>query len=54
MKSFAPYDRPREKLNRYGSSVLGDNELLAVILGHGFHRRECPRHRESRAGDRGG
>ena len=35
---LAPHDRPREKLDRLGSSVLGDNELLAVILGHGFHR----------------
>ena len=41
MKSLAPHDRPREKLDRYGSSVLGDNELLAVILGHGFHRENA-------------
>jgi DNA repair protein RadC len=38
MRSLAPHDRPREKLDRLGSSVLGDNELLAVILGHGYHR----------------
>ena len=36
MKSLAPRDRPREKLDRFGSSILGDNELIAVILGHGF------------------
>jgi len=36
MKSLAPHDRPREKLERLGPSGLGDNELLAVILGHGF------------------
>jgi DNA repair protein RadC len=36
MKSLAPHDRPREKLDRFGSGVLGDNELIAVILGHGF------------------
>ena len=41
MKSLAPHDRPREKLDRYGSNVLGDNELLAVILGHGFHRENA-------------
>ena len=41
MKSLAPHDRPREKPDRYGSSVLGDNELLAVILGHGFHRENA-------------
>jgi DNA repair protein RadC len=28
-------DRPREKLDRLGVSALGDNELLAVVLGHG-------------------
>lgn len=38
MRLLALHDRPREKLDRFGSSVLGDNELLAVILGHG-HRR---------------
>ena len=38
MHSLAPHDRPREKLDLLGSSVLGDNELLAVILGHGYRR----------------
>ena len=38
MKSVAPHDRPREKLDRLGSSGLGDNELLAVVLGHGDPR----------------
>lgn len=35
MKHLAPYDRPREKLERLGPGALGDNELLAVILGSG-------------------
>jgi DNA repair protein RadC len=35
MKHLAPYDRPREKLERLGAAALGDNELLAVILGVG-------------------
>jgi DNA repair protein RadC len=35
MKHLAPYDRPREKLERHGSAALGDNELLAVVLGSG-------------------
>ena len=35
MKHLAPYDRPREKLERHGAAALGDNELLAVILGSG-------------------
>jgi DNA repair protein RadC len=28
-------DRPREKLVRLGAGGLGDNELLALVLGHG-------------------
>lgn len=35
MKTVAPHDRPREKLQRVGASALGDNELLAIVLGHG-------------------
>jgi len=35
MKTVAPHDRPREKLQRLGVGALGDNELLAIVLGHG-------------------
>jgi DNA repair protein RadC len=35
MKTVAPHDRPREKLARLGASALGDNELLAIVLGQG-------------------
>lgn len=35
IKSLAPHDRPREKLERLGPSALGDQELLALLLGHG-------------------
>jgi DNA repair protein RadC len=35
MTSIAPHDRPREKLERLGPSGLGDNELLALVLGSG-------------------
>jgi DNA repair protein RadC len=35
MMDLAPRDRPREKLERCGPDALGDNELLAVLLGHG-------------------
>jgi len=35
MKTVAAHDRPREKLQRLGSSALGDNELMAIVLGHG-------------------
>ena len=35
MKDVAPHDRPREKLGRLGAQGLGDNELLAVVIGSG-------------------
>jgi DNA repair protein RadC len=35
MKGVAPHDRPREKLQRLGVATLGDNELVAVVLGAG-------------------
>ena len=35
MKHLAPHDRPREKLERLGPGALGDNELLAIVLGSG-------------------
>jgi DNA repair protein RadC len=35
MKDLALHDRPREKLARVGAAALGDNELLAVVLGSG-------------------
>ena len=39
MKQLAKHDRPREKLQRFGVAALGDNELVAVILGSGS--RDC-------------
>src|SRR5688572_10405768 len=38
MKQLSPDDRPREKLSRHGVSALGDNELVALVLGHGSRR----------------
>ena len=38
MKQLAPGDRPREKLDRVGAAGLGDNELVAIILGGGTRR----------------
>jgi DNA repair protein RadC len=35
VKRLAPGDRPREKLARVGPSGLGDNELLAIVIGAG-------------------
>jgi DNA repair protein RadC len=34
---LAPEDRPREKYRRAGPESLGDNELLAIIIGNGRH-----------------
>ena len=38
MKELAPSDRPREKLQRHGVTALGDNELVALVLGSGGSR----------------
>jgi DNA repair protein RadC len=36
VKELNPRDRPREKLARAGAAALGDNELIAVLLGSGL------------------
>jgi DNA repair protein RadC len=36
MKTVAVHDRPREKLQRLGASALGDNELVAIVVGNGL------------------
>jgi len=33
IKSWAPEDRPREKLTMKGKSALSEAELLAILLG---------------------
>ena len=38
MTQPAARDRPREKLGRLGAPSLGDNELLALVLGSGTRR----------------
>src|SRR5262249_7268287 len=35
MKNLLPDDRPREKLRSHAGAALGDNELLALVIGHG-------------------
>jgi DNA repair protein RadC len=35
MKDLLPGDRPREKLLRHGAAALGDNELVALVVGNG-------------------
>ena len=39
MKALAEADRPREKLVRVGADALGDNELVAIVLGSGQRNR---------------
>ena len=41
MKEPAPNDRPREKLARVGAAALGDNELVALVLGHGTAKADA-------------
>jgi DNA repair protein RadC len=41
MKDVAPHDRPREKLERLGAPALGDNELLALVLGSGSRNADA-------------
>jgi DNA repair protein RadC len=41
MGKLSPDDRPREKLARHGATALGDNELLAAILGSGCRRTDA-------------
>jgi len=38
MKELSPDDRPREKLLTHGARALGDNELVAIVLGSGCQR----------------
>jgi DNA repair protein RadC len=38
---LAPQDRPREKLARAGVTSLGDNELVALLLGTGVRGRSA-------------
>lgn len=54
MKDLDPRDRPREKLVRHGPASLGDNELLAVVLGNGTRRADALALANSMLGDSGG
>jgi len=38
MKDLLPDDRPREKLRQLGAAALGDNELVALVIGSGSRR----------------
>jgi DNA repair protein RadC len=41
VKALSPHDRPREKLLRAGVGALGDNELVAVVIGSGVRGRDA-------------
>ena len=41
MKELSPDDRPREKLSRHGVAALGDNELVALVIGNGSRHRDA-------------
>jgi DNA repair protein RadC len=41
MKEVAKHDRPREKLQRLGVAALGDNELVAIVLGSGSRQSDA-------------
>jgi DNA repair protein RadC len=41
MRQLAPHDRPREKLLRLGPAGLGDNELVALVIGNGSRRTDA-------------
>lgn len=36
VKDLSKFDRPREKLEKYGTVKLSDHELLAIVLGSGI------------------
>jgi DNA repair protein RadC len=41
MKDLLLGDRPREKLRHHGAAALGDNELVALVLGSGSRRGDA-------------
>ena len=41
MNGLVAHDRPRERLDRLGVEVLGDRELVAIVLGQGAARRSA-------------
>src|ERR1700738_2541714 len=41
MKNLLPDDRPREKLRTHGTAALGDNELVALVIGQGSRRGDA-------------
>jgi DNA repair protein RadC len=54
MKDLSPDDRPREKLLQHGAEALGDNELVALVLGSGNRRHGALAVANELLGARGG
>ncbi len=54
MRDLALTDRPREKLLRHGAAALGDNELVALVLGSGSRRMGALAVANAVLGSRGG
>ena len=38
IKEMPEEERPREKMEKLGAEVLGNSELIAILLGHGFSK----------------
>ncbi|HUX06456.1 MAG TPA: DNA repair protein RadC [Acidobacteriota bacterium] len=38
IKELPAEERPRERLQRFGPETLSNAELVAILLGHGFHK----------------
>jgi DNA repair protein RadC len=54
MRELSPDDRPREKLARHGAAALGDNELVAAILGSGYRHTNALAIANALLAERGG
>jgi DNA repair protein RadC len=39
LKSVSKFERPREKLMKYGAGKLTDVELLAILLRTGYNKK---------------
>ena len=38
IKEMPEEERPREKMEKFGAEALGNSELIAILLGHGFRK----------------
>jgi DNA repair protein RadC len=54
LKDLSLDDRPREKLLRHGTAVMGDNELVALVLGSGCQKADALAAANALLNERGG